>query len=74
MKGKHNAIPKENRDHEHTCWKCKRVWKCKWFTRAKCKATGVFQAVKVNGEGPWCHICRRKEIRERIRALREAAD
>ncbi len=55
-------------DHRHKCCKCGRSFWCRWFTLKKCHATGVFNAIKVNGDGPFCDDCR-EEIEEANLAL-----
>lgn len=46
-------------DHNHTCCVCGMIYPCVHFrTLKKCQATGVFRAVAVNGQGPYCDVCR----------------
>ena len=45
-------------DHQHLCCCCGHVWDCFEYTLKQCEAKGVARAVKVNKDGPYCHVCR----------------
>lgn len=53
------------RDHAHKCCVCGKTYPCKFFTLADCKKKGVFKAIQVNGDGPYCPTCRRREMLRR---------
>lgn len=50
--------PLSKSDHTHKCADCGHEWHCLDFTLKRCKATGVFRAVQVNGQGPFCNFHR----------------
>lgn len=56
-------------DHTHKCCRCGRRWNCRAYTLKECKAKGVFRAVQVNKDGPYCEPCRQAEMDERARLL-----
>lgn len=56
-------------DHSHKCCRCGRVWKCRAFSLKYCRSGGVFKAVTVNKDGPYCHKCQQDEMDERARLL-----
>ncbi len=63
-------IPESQSKHSHKCETCGHEWRCvdyEWgvLPLDKCKVT---QAVKVNGQGPYCNPCRTAEMKRRVRA------
>ena len=55
-------------DHKHVCCACGWEYNCEFlepdnrgkthYTKKECKKSGVFKAVEVNKDGPYCHVCR----------------
>lgn len=54
--------------HTHTCATptCRYTWEC--ITLVKCH---VEQAAKINGAGPWCHLCLHVEMAKRYARARQ---
>ncbi len=58
-------------DHFHDCVRCVKSDPCLHYTAADCLKKGVFKAVQVNHDGPFCDGCRRAEMAKRYRENRK---
>lgn len=57
-------------NHAHICSICGGTIDCD-YTEKKCRATGTFRAVAVNGQGPVCELCRNVTMAVRICQMRK---
>ena len=55
-----------NTDHTHTCCKCGFEYECIYYDLESCKRKGVFKAMQVNHDGPYCNLCQHLEMARRF--------